>query len=317
MNLHEVLLASRMADKNNGNGGNVDLSDYYTKSQTNGLISEKVAEIVANAPEDFDTLKEISDWIANHEDSAAAMNSAIQANTAAITQKADKSTTFTKTEVNTALGDKVDKESGKGLSTNDFTDAYKTKVDSLKNYDDTAVKADIAEVTSQVALNRSTLGYQRKNQLKLTVPPAYNSGVSFSMSDGVLSLNGTSTGYKDCYFPEYTYSVSESDSWIYITEKSILSTYGTLNSLNIAYYKPNVTQHAIFITISNDSPLVLEQGSIIIGLYVRINSGVDYTGKNLSVMLRPTEITDDAYEPYRPSIEERLTALENVISGEN
>lgn len=33
-----------------------------------------------------------------------------------------------------ALTDKVDKITGKGLSTNDFTDEYKEKVDSIGNY---------------------------------------------------------------------------------------------------------------------------------------------------------------------------------------
>ena len=55
-------------------------ADVYTKLETDTKITEKVAEIVADAPEDFDTLKEMSDWIANHEGSAAAMNSAINAN---------------------------------------------------------------------------------------------------------------------------------------------------------------------------------------------------------------------------------------------
>lgn len=55
-------------------------ADVYTKSETDTKITEKVAEIVAGAPADFDTLKEMSDWIKNHEGSAAAMNSAINAN---------------------------------------------------------------------------------------------------------------------------------------------------------------------------------------------------------------------------------------------
>ena len=53
-------------------------SDVYTKTETDNKIISKVAEIVAGAPEDFDTLKEMSDWIASHENSAAKMNSAIQ-----------------------------------------------------------------------------------------------------------------------------------------------------------------------------------------------------------------------------------------------
>lgn len=145
MNLHEVYLAAQIAAKG---GGSADLSDYYTKSQTDQRITSKVAEIVAGAPEDFDTLKEMSDWINEHEDSAAAMNSAILTNAVAIANK-------------------VDKVSGKGLSTNDFTNADKNKLDDLENYDDAEVKADIANTAEQTALNRSTLGYQRKNLLQI------------------------------------------------------------------------------------------------------------------------------------------------------
>ena len=45
--------------------------------------------------------------------------------------KADKATTYTKTEVDTSLSNKVDKVSGKGLSTNDFTTALKTKLEGI------------------------------------------------------------------------------------------------------------------------------------------------------------------------------------------
>ena len=94
--------------------GGADLSDYYTKAETDRRISDEVARIVSDAPEDFDTLRELSDWIATHEESAAAMNSAIQANTAGVAAlyaevatKAPQSTTYTKTEVDTALAAKL------------------------------------------------------------------------------------------------------------------------------------------------------------------------------------------------------------------
>ena len=45
MDLQEVFLASGIAGKNSGNGENVDFSDYYTKSQTDGLISTKVDKV--------------------------------------------------------------------------------------------------------------------------------------------------------------------------------------------------------------------------------------------------------------------------------
>ena len=42
--------------------------------------AQAVAEIVAAAPESFDTLKEIADWISSHAESASAMNTAISEN---------------------------------------------------------------------------------------------------------------------------------------------------------------------------------------------------------------------------------------------
>lgn len=44
------------------------------------------------------------------------------------------------------LGGKVDKEDGKGLSSNDYTNSDKEKLDNLNNYDDTDVKEQIGEL---------------------------------------------------------------------------------------------------------------------------------------------------------------------------
>ena len=40
--------------------------------------------------------------------------------------------TILETEIDTKLAGKVDKVSGKGLSTNDFTNAYKNKLDGIE-----------------------------------------------------------------------------------------------------------------------------------------------------------------------------------------
>ena len=47
-----------------------------------------------------------------------------------------------------ALNDKVDKVSGKGLSTNDFTTALKNKLEGLSNYDDTAINSAVTTLRS-------------------------------------------------------------------------------------------------------------------------------------------------------------------------
>ena len=47
---------------------------------TEGSVAYQIAAIIAGADTDFDTLKEIADWIAAHPDSVAAINAAIQDN---------------------------------------------------------------------------------------------------------------------------------------------------------------------------------------------------------------------------------------------
>lgn len=70
-------------------------SNYQTAEQVSSTVTTEIAKVVADAPEDLNTLKEMSDWIAGHENDASAMNSAISDNKTAITAlqtgKADKS----------------------------------------------------------------------------------------------------------------------------------------------------------------------------------------------------------------------------------
>lgn len=47
-------------------------------------VADEIAKVVANAPDDLNDLKEISDWITSHQTDAAGMNSAISDNTKAI-----------------------------------------------------------------------------------------------------------------------------------------------------------------------------------------------------------------------------------------
>ena len=77
-------------------------SETYTKIETTNAISSAIATVVDSAPEAFDTLKEIADWIEDDQSGAAAMAAEIKG--------------------------KVDKVSGKGLSANDYTDAEKSKL---------------------------------------------------------------------------------------------------------------------------------------------------------------------------------------------
>lgn len=65
-------------------------------------------------------------------------------------QGAEKILQATTTNLWTAVNTKVDKVSGKGLSTEDFTSALKKKLDELVNYDDEDIRKDIESLQNQL-----------------------------------------------------------------------------------------------------------------------------------------------------------------------
>lgn len=107
-----------------------NVQDIAVKEETiKGWISTAISDLINGAPETYDTLKEIADYISNNQTAVEALNSAI--------------------------GTKVDKVEGKGLSANDFTDALKSKLDAIstgankteKSATNGNIKVDGVEVT--------------------------------------------------------------------------------------------------------------------------------------------------------------------------
>lgn len=138
----EVTELSGKIDILNGSGvGSVSkaitdaFNDFATKVSDDGVVN---------------SYKELIDWAAEHGGEAAEMASAItaiggvligiggegdpatvKAAIAAAISDLNIGNYYTKTEVNTALNGKVDKDSDKVLSQNDFTNAYKGKLDGI------------------------------------------------------------------------------------------------------------------------------------------------------------------------------------------
>lgn len=81
------------------------VSNIPTGENVDAKISAAIDELIGGAPETYDTLKEIAEYILNNQDVMSTLNNAI--------------------------GNKVDKEEGKGLSAEDFTAALKAKLEVL------------------------------------------------------------------------------------------------------------------------------------------------------------------------------------------
>lgn len=61
-------------------------------------------------------------------------------------------------DIDKLLAEKVDKEEGKGLSTNDYTDQEKEKLAGLSNYDDTEIRKELSDKVSKQELTEAAAG---------------------------------------------------------------------------------------------------------------------------------------------------------------
>ena len=119
-------------------GGSSDLSSYYTKTETNNLLDNKVDKVSGKDLSTNDFTDAYKQQIDNNKTAIETLNgdsSVVGSVDSKVATAYSNATSYTDTE----CAKKVDKVSGKGLSTNDFTDELKTKLDNLENYDDTAL----------------------------------------------------------------------------------------------------------------------------------------------------------------------------------
>lgn len=138
-------------------------------------VADAVAKIVADAPDSYDTLKEISDWISSHETSASGMNSAIQTNKTDIANLVKLVGTLPEGEDAATIVAYIDKKIGAVDFTNAIATAKQEAIDESKKYTDSLAKnyataeqgtkadtalqeADITDLKADVAANKASLG---------------------------------------------------------------------------------------------------------------------------------------------------------------
>ena len=173
-----------------------------------GLASENyvdtaVANLVNSAPETLDTLGELATAIENNADVVEALNSAI--------------------------GNKVDKVIGKGLSTNDYTNEDKNKLAGLSNYNDSELRGLVNKLSTSKA-NQSDIP-TNNNQLA--------NGAGYITSDRAVGEGIRLRAKDSVHYDFYGDSVS-SNAYVYINNPTgsngwykLLSPDGTLYSKNL------------------------------------------------------------------------------------
>lgn len=159
----DINTLKKVYDALSGNtGGSVDLTNYYTKAETDSKVSGKVDKITGKglSTNDYttaDKTKLVS--LSNYDDTELRnligntyTKSEVDAkiDEAVAGGSVDLTNYYTKAETDSKVSGKVDKVTGKGLSTNDFTTALKTKLEGLTNYDDSDIRTSITNIQNMV-----------------------------------------------------------------------------------------------------------------------------------------------------------------------
>ncbi len=343
MNLHEVYLAAQIAAKEVIKGGG---SSSPIDTQVNGesenavqnkaiydFVNSSVANSTAYFKGTYNSVAELETIVdVTNNDYAFVVNVDIYGNTVynrykysdnewlfeyalnnssfTANQWATINSGVTSADIQNLQDGKVDKVTGMGLSKNNFSDADKSKLDDLENYDDTEIKSDIAKTAEQSALNRGTLGYQRKNFLNNTLTSKTVNGITFTLNeDKSITVNGTAT-----VAVQVDVFTIPSDL---VGKTMVLSgcPFGGNYQAGYALYAAR--------TVSNTNTFGYDVGGGVKvtipenGCKVRIivRAGATVNNQIFYPMLRCAEITDNTYEPYKPSVEERLNDITDRIWG--
>jgi hypothetical protein len=132
--------------------------DSNTGKSVRTIAGEEMMKLVDGAPDTYDTLKEIADWIAKDETGTQAIVNQVAGLTEEVAKKANTN------DVSDLLNGKVNKVAGKGLSTNDYTTAEKEKL--------TGIEAGAQK-------NPDLTPYAKKNELKLKRDKTDNIATSY------------------------------------------------------------------------------------------------------------------------------------------
>lgn len=141
------------------------LSTIPTAENVEENIQTAINTLINGAPETYDTLKEIADYIAAHQEVADALNEAI--------------------------GNKVDRIEGKGLSTEDFTTILKNKLDQMPEITAEQVENwnQKAEKTNASAKNDGLMSAADKQRFDALRGVKYGTEVPEDMEDGELFVH--------------------------------------------------------------------------------------------------------------------------------
>ena len=187
----------------------------------------KIGNLINGAPETMDTLKEVADAIAEHKEVTDALNAAI--------------------------GNKVDKVSGKVLSTNDYTTAEKNKLSGI------ATGAEVNQnAFSKVVVGSTTVEADTKTDA-LTLVAGSNVTITPDATNDKITISSANTTYvgagADLGLVKTGGDVTIESGVITVNDNSHNHTIANVTGLQSALDGKAATSHGTHVTYSTTAPV--------------------------------------------------------------
>jgi septal ring factor EnvC (AmiA/AmiB activator) len=309
----------------------VDLTDYYTKSETDAAITAfgnvKLKPVENKVDRNTQLISVNTDNISSLQTDINGLNAQVEYMSE---HKASTTTVSANTTAISELDMRVTEVESKAKSNASNINAVSASITNLQNADmqfskDIAAvnatatiakskaetnQTDISENKSEITVNKSTLGYQKKNLFNLTnsVGSTTMGGITFTINaDKTITLNGTAT----------TTPWFELKETLDLQNKNLggckYSTGLTQNAdsgcyVNISYYDANWSKQSDQIVSNND--VILNSEYAYATHSIVVTEGTTLNNVVVKPMVRLPDITDTTFEPYVKSVDERLNKFE-------
>lgn len=271
------MIARAMASRGGGGGGTS--VDSYTKEQTDTLLYNKADKSSVYTKSEIDT--KFSETNENVEQNVSDISNL----TSEVGNKVNSSDVYTKTE-----------------SDSRFLGVEGTAVKATADGNGINIAESFIDVNSQISINRTALGYQRKNLLPYP-KSIVKGGITFTCDEnGYMTSSNTTSDSRQWTSANAQYSMYLKAGTYYFS--SFAETVCT-NSDGRAYILTGTQTQVV--GVSTRETHIEKKFTLSEETTIYIMAKV-YDGK-VAFMIREVDITDDSYEPYKPSVQEQITEL--------
>ena len=281
------IIARAMASKGGGGGGTS--VDAYTKEQTDTLLYNKADKSNVYTKSEIDT--KFSETNENVEQNTSDISNLISE----VGNKANSSAVYTKTE-----------------SDSRFLGIEGTAVKAIADSTGANISESFVNVKSDIALNRTTIGYQCKNLLKNTTVSKTVNGVIFTVNDDKsITVSGKNTSSSTIF-----YNICQTGELSLEIGKTYIMTGCPTNNKDdngktLCYLRADKTGGQIASDTGNGVTFSTSETSNPTYALIWVSGNADFTDKPVTFypMIRCADIIDATYEPYKPSLQEQITEL--------